>query len=98
MSESLNVVRANGYVARPKAGQVTVPAEAGRQRGSVDLRWPNHSDAKARTYSEPGFNIVRNGRSNAVNGSAEPMLWRRRRYPSSKLVEWMGLPGVAGLA
>ncbi|MGC8661998.1 MAG: hypothetical protein ACP5TZ_05815 [Nitrososphaeria archaeon] len=72
MGESPNVVRANGYVARPKAGQATVPAEAGRQRGSVDLRWPNHPDAKpqARTYSEPGCSIVRKGRRNAANGSA----------------------------
>ena len=100
MSESLSVVRANGYVARPKAGQATAPAEAGRQRGSVDLKWPNHPDAKpqARTYSEPGCSIVRKGRSNAANGSAEPMLWWRRQYPPSKLAELVGLPGVAGLA
>ena len=100
MSESLNVVKANGHVARPKAGQATALAEAGRQRGSVDLKWPNHPDAKpqARTYSEPRRSIVRNGRRNAANGSAEPMLWWRRQYPPSKLAELVGLPGVAGLA
>ena len=100
MSESLNVVRAKSYEARPKAGRATVPAEAGRQRGSVDPRWPKYPDAKpqARTYSEPRCSIVSETRSNAVSGSAEPIDWRRRQHPSAIQARPVELPGVAGRA
>ena len=100
MSESLNVVRAKSYEARPKAGRATVPAEAGRQRGSVDPRRSKYPDAKpqARTYSEPRCSIVSETRSNAVSGSAEPLDWRRRHHPSPIQARVMELPGVAGRA
>lgn len=84
MSESLNTVRVDGCEARPKAEQATASAEAGRQRGSVDPRWPNHPDAKpqARTCSEPRCSIVIISRSDAVSGDVEPLTLRRRHHPS----------------
>ncbi len=100
MSASLNVARAKSYEARPKAERATVSAEAGRQRGTADPRWPDHPDAKpqARTCSEPRCSIVSETRSNAVSGSAEPLDWWRRQHPSSMLAKMVELLGVLGRA
>ena len=47
--------------------------------------------------SEARCSIVRLTHSNVVNGSAEPMLWWRRQYRHTIVVnEYVGLPGVAG--
>ena len=47
--------------------------------------------------SEARCSIVRQTRSNAVNGSAEPILWWRRQHLQSSESAWtVGLPGVAG--
>ena len=100
MSESLNAVRADGCEARPKAGQATVLAEAGRRRGSVDPRWPNHPDAKsqARTCSEPMCSAAISSHSNVDIGDAEPLqTWRRQYLPplSTVMVESLGVAGRA---
>ncbi len=94
------MVRAKSHEARPKVSRAIGLVEAGRRRGSVDPRWPNHPNAEpqARTRSEPGCSIVRRTRSNAVSGSAEPFhVWRRHNPPpmQARVVE---LPGVAGRA
>lgn len=82
MNASFNAVRADGCEARLKTEQVTVSVEAGRQRGSVDPRWPNHPDAKlqARTNSEPRCSTVISSHSNVDIGDAEPLQRWRRQY------------------
>jgi hypothetical protein len=100
MSESLSVARAKSYEARPKASRAIGLAEAGRQRGTADPRWPDRPDAKpqARTCSEPERSIVSETRSDAVSGSAEPLDWWRRQHPSPIQARVVELPGVAGRA
>src|SRR5712692_1974178 len=100
MSEILSVARAKSYEARPKVSRAIGLAEAGRQRGSVDPRWPNHPNAEpqARTCSEPRCSVVSDTRSNAVSGSAEPLDWWRRHHPPSIPARMAEIPGVAGRA
>ena len=94
------MVKVKSHVARVKGEQVTVSSEAGRQRGTPNPCWFRHPDAKpqAVTRSEPRCSIVRHTRSNAVSGSAEPLLWWRRQHPSSMQARMVELPGVAGTA
>jgi len=100
MSESLNVARAKSCEARPKVSRAIGLAEAGRQRGTADPRWPDRPDAEpqARTCSEPRHSIVSETRSNAVSGSAEPLDWWRRQHPPPIQARVVELLGVAGRA
>jgi hypothetical protein len=99
MSESLTMVEVESHVARNKAVQATVMAEAIRQSGTPNPCWLRHRDAnpQTQTRSEAARSIVRRARSNAVNGDAEPLeWWRYRQYPSSSSTGMTESSGVAG--